>query len=114
MLMPTMRNILLCSSDPLLVKNLSNVLRNEGFAVVTVEHPAFAVKKVLQSSFDVVVVDSEPFGMSAEEATLAIKAVSPQMPVLMIGNGGDGFPAGFIWKPVDLEAFRRAVQHAVA
>ena len=109
-----MRNVLLCSSDPLLVKSLSNVLRDEGFVAVTVEHPAFAVKKVLRSSFDVVVVDSEPFGMSAEEATLAIKAVSPQMPVLMIGNAGDGLPVGFIWKPVDLEAFRRAVQLAVA
>ncbi len=114
MLMPTMRNVLLCSSDPLLVKSLSNVLRDEGFVVVTVEHPAFAVKKVLRSSFDVVVVDSEPFGMSAEDATLAIKAVSPRMPVLMIGNAGDGLPAGFIWKPVDLEVFRQAVHHAMA
>lgn len=112
--MSAMRKVLLCSADPLLVKSLSNVLRDEGFDVDTVEHPAFAVKKVLGSSFDVVVVDSEPFGMSAEEATLAIKAVSPRMPVLMIGATSDGFSAGFIWKPVDLEVFRRAVQLAVA
>ena len=62
---PVMKTIILCSSNPMLIKNLYGVLRDEGYTVETMEHPALAVKKVMWAHYDFVIVDSEPFGMSA-------------------------------------------------
>ncbi len=105
-----MKNILLCTSDPLLVKNVYGFLRDEGYSVETVEHPALAVQKVMVGAFDVLVVDSEPFGLSAEDAVQIIRTVKPDLPVLCVGSEcgeGPGVDA-----PLDLEAFRRKV-HAI-
>ena len=105
-----MKNILLCTSDPLLIKNLYGILRDEGFAVETVEHPALAVQKVIDGRFDVLVVDAEPFGLSAEDAEEIIRTVKPDMPILNIAN--QGAHVSGVDTPLDLEAFKRTV-HAM-
>ncbi len=108
-----MKNILLCSSNPLLIKNLYGVLRDEGYTVETVEHPALAVKKVLQALYGFVIVDSEPFGMSAEEAAQVIRSVSPGMPILIMGGEWEQDRAGGMGAPLDLEEFKRTI-HSIA
>jgi DNA-binding response OmpR family regulator len=108
-----MKNILLCSSNPLLIKNLYGVLRDEGYAVETVEHPALAVKKVLWTHYDFVIVDSEPFGMSAQEAGQVIRAVSPGMPIMIMGGEWEKDPASGTDAPLDLEEFKRTI-HSIA
>ena len=106
-----MKNILLCTSNPLLIKNVYGVLRDEGYAVDTVEHPALAVKKVLWGSYDVVIVDSEPFGMSAQEAAQVIRSVSPQIPIVFTGCEGERDHAGCMGTPLDLEEFKRTIHN---
>ena len=102
-----MKNIILCSSNPLIIKNVYCVLRDGGCTVETVEHPAFAVKKVLRGSYDCVLVDSEPFGMSADEAAQVIRSVSPGISILfMRGDRERGSSAGCN-APFDLEQFTR-------
>ncbi len=108
-----MKNILICSSDPLLIKNLYGVLRDEGFSVDTVEHPALAVQKVMGTAFDVLVLDSEPFGLSAEDAVQIIKSVKPDFQVLCVGSECRSTSAHAVDSPLDLAAFKRKV-HAIA
>lgn len=103
--------ILLCTSNPILVKNLYGILRDEGYVVDTVEHPAFAVQSIMERPFDLVIMDSEPFGLSAEDAILIMKTVTPDMPVLSLGE-----KAGVAAErpaPLDLQKLTRAI-HAIA
>ena len=108
-----MKNILLCSSNPLLIKNVYCVLRDEGFTVDTVEHPALAVKKVLWGAYDFVIVDSEPFGMSASDAAQVIRSVSPGMPVVVMGGEREKVLNEWMGLPLDLEEFKRTI-HSIA
>jgi DNA-binding NtrC family response regulator len=105
-----MKKIILCSSNPLLTKNVYCVLRDEGHTVDMVEHPALAVKKVLWGTFDLVIVDAEPFGMSAQEAAEVIRSVAPGMPVVIMGGEGEKDFGDSVEAPLDLEEFRRTIQ----
>jgi len=107
-----MKNIILCSSNPLLIKNVYGFLRDEGYTVDTVEHPALAVKKVLWGAYDLVIVDSEPFGMSAQEAAQVIRSVAPGMPVVIMGEREKDVADG-MGAPLDLEEFKRTI-HSIA
>ena len=108
-----MKNIILCSSNPLLTKNVYGVLRDEGYTVDTVEHPALAVKKVLWGTYDLVIVDAEPFGMSAQEAAQVIRSVAPGMPVVIMGEERDKDFAAGVGAPLDLEELKRTI-HSIA
>ncbi len=105
-----MKKILLCTSDPLLIKNLYGVLRDEGFAVETVEHPAVAVQKVMNGSFDVLILDSEPFGLSKQDAVEILRTVKPDLPILCVGK--ECAETSGVDLPLDLEVFKRTV-HAI-
>ena len=83
-----MKKIILCSSNPLLIKSLYGMLRDEGYAVEDVEHPALAVQKVLDGAYDFMIVDAEPFGLSAEDAARIITTIAPAMPIFCVGGGG--------------------------
>ena len=109
-----MKKIILCSSNPLLIKSLYGMLRDEGCLVEEVEHPALAVQKVLNGAYDFMIVDAEPFGLSAEDAARIIKTIAPEMPILCIGGGGvcDNLP--MIRLPADLEAIKEIIHHVAA
>ena len=108
-----MKNILLCTSDPILIKNLYGALRDDGHAVDTVEHPALAVQKVLDGSFDALVLDSEPFGLSSEDAVHIIRSVKPSFPIICVGVECHCSSAHAVDSPLDLAAIKRTL-HAVA
>jgi DNA-binding NtrC family response regulator len=108
-----MKDIILCSSNPILIKSLYGVLRDEGYNVEIVEHPSLAVQKVLSRRYAFIIVDSEPFGLSAEDAAQIIKTVSPNMPIVVMGSGRVGVHAPSVQTPVDLEEFRRTI-HSIA
>jgi DNA-binding response OmpR family regulator len=103
-----MKDIILCSSNPMLIKSLYGVLRDEGYNVETVEHPAFAVQMVMHRSYDFIIIDSEPFGLSAEDAAQIIKTVKPDVPVLFVGGSGKE-QAPDARTPIDLEELRRTI-----
>ena len=106
-----MKIIILCSSNPILIKSLYGILRDEGYEVETIEHPAFAVQRVMSKRYDFIILDSEPFGLSAEDAVEIIKIVAPEMPILFVGGDRDRdkerTPA--VETPVDLEEFKRTI-----
>ena len=107
-----MKNIILCSSSPILVKSLYGILRDEGYNVDTVDHPALAVQKVMFGLYDFIIVDSEPFGLSAEDAVRIIRTVAPGMPIVHVGASHEE-PSTAVETPIDLEEFKRAI-HSIA
>jgi len=104
-----MKKILLCSSNPILIKNLYGMLRDEGHNVETVEHPALAVQKVMFGLCDLIIIDSEPFGLSTEDAVQIIKTVAPDLPIIYVGGVMNNGPSMAVDAPVDLEEFKRAI-----
>jgi len=109
-----MKKIILCSSNPLLIKSLYGMLRDEGYAIEDVEHPALAVQKVLGGAYDFMIIDAEPFGLSAEDAARIIKTIAPEMPIFRVGGGvaSDNLP--MIRLPDDLDAIKELIQHIAA
>ncbi len=104
-----MKHILLCSSNPILTRNLYAILCDAGLLVESIEHPAFAVQKIMAQKFDALIIDSEPFGMSAEEAVEIIRTVAPALPVLYVGeHTRSEMPAAE--RPLDLEELRRTIR----
>jgi DNA-binding NtrC family response regulator len=108
-----MKNIILCSSNPILIKSLYSMLRDDGYNVETIEHPAQAVQMVMRRHYHCVIVDSEPFGLSAEDAATIIKAVSPLMPILFVGDNRVDTHAQAVHTAIDLEAFKLTI-HSIA
>lgn len=109
-----MKRILLCSSNPLLVKSLYASLREEGYAVDEVEHPSLAVQKVLQGSYDLTVIDAEPFGMSAAEAARVVAAIAPGMPILCLGDEAADLGPLQITVPAEPDAIREMIHRVAA
>jgi DNA-binding response OmpR family regulator len=109
-----MKRVLLCSSSPLLIKGLYATLRDEGFAVEDVEHPSLAVRKVLQGPYDLIIIDAEPFGLSAEDAARIVATIAPGTPILCVGGGAgpDRLPA--LRVPADLDAIKEMIHHVAA
>lgn len=103
-----MKKILLCSSSPILIKSLYGILRDEGHHVETIEHPAFAVQSILKQPYDFLIIDSEPFGLSREDAAEIIKLIRPGIQILFVGNdqARNAHPAGSF----DIDRVRRMVQ----
>jgi DNA-binding NtrC family response regulator len=96
-----------------LIKSLYGLLRDEGYTVETIEHPALAVQMVMLRRYDFIIIDSEPFGLPAEDAIKIIKTIAPGMPILFMGAGRDSEHALSIETPLDLEEFIRTI-HSIA
>jgi len=109
-----MKNIILCSSNPLLVKSLYGMLRDEGYAIEEVEHPALAVQKVLSGTYDFMIIDAEPFGLSAEDAARIITTIAPEMPIFCVGGGAAVDTLPMIRLPADLVAIKELIQNIAA
>jgi DNA-binding NtrC family response regulator len=108
-----MKNIILCSSNPILIKSLYGMLRDDGYNVEIIEHPVHAVQMVMCRHYRFVIVDTEPFGLSAGDAAKIINAVAPLMPILFVGADRLDIPVHAMTTPIDLEAFKRTI-HSIA
>ncbi len=101
---------LLCSNNPILVKNLYAILRDEGCDVDIADHPSIAVQKALLKQYASLVIDSEPFGLSVREAIKIIRTILPEIVVIFVGYDSLDTDVLGIEVPVDLEQFKRTVQ----
>lgn len=101
------KEILVCSHNPLLVKNIFGILIDEGCSVETVDHPAHAVQLVLKKQYAALIIDSEPFGLSGEDAIHIIRTVAPDIPVISVGSPYSDTDATQIAAPINLEEFKQ-------
>lgn len=104
-----MNEVLLCTHNPILIKNVYGILRDEGFGVEVVDHSALAVQRVFQGNYIAVIIDAESFGLSAEDAVQIIKSVSPDIVVICVGFAKLNSDVMSMKPPVDLEEFKQAV-----
>ena len=103
--------ILLCSSNPILIKSLYGMLRDKGHDVDTVEHPALAVQKSMLGLYELIIIDSEPFGLSTEDAVQIIKTVEPNLPIIYVGGGMNNGLSMAVDAPIDLEEFKETIHN---
>jgi DNA-binding NtrC family response regulator len=99
----TSENILLCSQDPLLTKELYGPLRDSGYLVEISEHAAEAIKCMLGKHYLAVILDSRDVGLNVIEAVTIIKSLSPEIYILMIGEHDNVSDVYSVKKPEDLE-----------
>ena len=104
-----MEEILLCTHDPILVKSLYGVLRDNGHDVEIADHLALAVRMILTGHYYAVIIDGKPLGLSVEDAVQIMKTVSPEMPIIVAGGHDCGTDALSIRMPVDLEELRELI-----
>jgi DNA-binding NtrC family response regulator len=104
-----MDQVLLCTHNPILIKNVYGILRDEGFTVEVVDHSALAVQRVFQGKYGAVIIDAKSFGLSAEDAVQIIKSVSPDIVVICVGFDKLNSDVVSMNLPVDLEEFKQAV-----
>ena len=104
-----MEEILLCTHDPILVKSLYGILRDKGHDVEIADHLALAIQMILKSRYYAVIIDGKPFGLSVEDAVQIMKAVSPEMPIIVVGGPECGTDTLSIRMPVDLEELRELI-----
>ena len=86
------------------------MLRDEGYSVDTADHPALAVQMVIKKAFNALIIDSEPFGLSVDDAVRIIRTLSPEIAVLFIGDDSGTVDGLSIEAPVDLAEFRQTIQ----
>ena len=60
------------------------------------------------------IVDAEPFGLSAEDAARIIRTIAPGMPILRVGGGAAFDDLPMIRLPDDLDAIKEMLQHIAA
>lgn len=106
-----MNRILLCTHNPISLKNVYGILRDEGFEVETADHPALAVRMVLEKSYNAVIIDAQPFGLSVADAARIIKTVSPETTVILVGCDDEDGDTPDINIPMDLSELKNLVHN---
>lgn len=105
-----MAETLLCSNNPILVKSLYGILRDEGISVDTADHPSLAVQMALKKKYAALVIDSEPFGLSVEDAIKIIKTIRPEIVVIFVGYDTLDTDVLSIEAPIDLDQFKNTIR----
>lgn len=96
-------NILLCSQNPLLTKELYGPLRDSGCRVEISEHAAEAIKCILGKHYLAVILDSRDVGLNVIEAVTIIKSLSPDIYIFIIGEHDSTADVYSVKRPEDLE-----------
>ena len=93
----------------MLLKGLYGMVRDAGYEIEIADHSADAVQRVLKSAYKALIMDSEPFGLSLDNAVSIVKSIRPDMPVVIIGEAPYSADVVSVKEPIDLEDFKRAI-----
>lgn len=83
--------VLLCSENPLFVKQILGFSTEIGFTTSTVEHPADAIRAVIREDYDLIISEAGSAGLSGYEALEIIERLSPGTETVLTG---ERLPAG--------------------
>jgi AmiR/NasT family two-component response regulator len=100
----------LCTCDPLFVKSLYGLLREDGCWVDVVDHCALAVQKALARDYDVVIMDAESVGLSADDAAEIIMKTANGTAVVIVGEACPSSSAVVLGRPVEPVRVREMVR----
>ena len=106
-----MTEVLVCSPNPIFIKNLYGILVDAGLGIEIADHHSQAISMVMQKTYSGIIVDAVQLGLSVEEATRILQSIVPEIPIIVVGS--DSVPAGAfsVDTPVDLEEFRQLIDH---
>ncbi len=93
----------------MLIKGLYGILRDDGHNVDLSDYPAHAVQQIIKNSYEAIIIDSQAFGMPAEDAVKVIKTIAPDIRVILAGYPEDETDSLSIKSPIDLEKLRALV-----
>jgi DNA-binding response OmpR family regulator len=106
-----MKALLLCSQDPLFLKSLYCVLKEEGYDIEVATHTADAVRLSLFRGYAAVIMDSGNVGFSEREAAKVITSVTGGTPVIIAGQADPQSGSISVGKPLDLEEVRGVLRN---
>jgi CheY-like chemotaxis protein len=78
------RRVLLVDDDTTLLELFSSILQYAGYKVDTAECGIEAIRKYRRDSADVIITDRAMPHMDGEQMTEVIKALNPEIPVILI------------------------------
>lgn len=119
---PAAGRILLVDDEPEVRATFEELLTGRGYAVRAVGDGASAIRAVVEQAPDVVLLDIQMPGLGGIEALGAIRAVAPDVKVIMVSGISDTALAGralaygafdYVTKPVDLAYLARSVETAL-
>jgi len=115
-------SVLVVDDEPDTREMLSEFATMKGYTVRAVSSGAEAVRAVAQNPPDVVLLDIEMPGLAGPDALIAIRAVAPDVKVIMVSGTSDAALAqralangafDYVTKPVDMEHLAQSVDTAV-
>lgn len=93
-----------------MTKSLYGILRDDGYSVEVASYPSEAVQMVLKKEYNAMIIDSEPFGLSVDDAIKIIKTILPDILVILLGYDKLETDALSIDAPIDLGEFKKIVR----
>jgi CheY-like chemotaxis protein len=115
--------ILVVDDEAIVADSIKLVLASDQNVVETVTSAEKALAAVQANQYDVIIVDYQMPQMKGDKLAAAIKALTPQLPIIMITAYGEAlrhsgeFPLAVdkvISKPFDFEELREAVRQLAA
>jgi DNA-binding NtrC family response regulator len=76
--------ILVVDDDPIIREGLKRILEEQGYAVETYASGFLAVERMDETAFDLVITDLKMPGMNGIEVLKHLKALQPEVPIIMI------------------------------
>lgn len=111
--MPESKRILVVDDEPGIRQATAMLLSFDGHQVQTAESGEEALQKYVPGAFDLVVTDYSMPGMKGDELALALKKLSPTVPILLLTAFPPPLqPPGIdliVTKPFDFASLREAL-----
>ncbi len=112
------RQILVVDDEPSMTRVISRLLAQQGWVSTVVDQPqkALAIVRERPDFFSVVITDMAMPGMSGDELARQLKAVAPNLPIILSTGGADGtwhLFAGILPKPFDARALVETVERCL-
>jgi CheY-like chemotaxis protein len=101
--------ILLCSHNPIFIKNLYGILWDAGLHADIADHHSLAITMVLNRRYVAIIIDAAQLGLAAEEVIRIIKGILPDIPIIVAGCDVPHGEAFNLEAPVDLEEFKKVI-----
>ena len=106
------KRILIVDDEQSILDCLRMLLESDGYQVETARSGREALTKYSTGKFDVVITDMRMDGMTGAQLAEAIKAKSPNQPIIMISAHENNAPAAvdcLVRKPFALDTLRAAL-----
>lgn len=117
------KRVLVVDDEPMVCAAVCMLLKIDGYDVETAGDGEQALAKLLNASFDLILVDYEMPGMKGDQLAATIKQRLPQQPIVMLTAHGEMLRASgrpltgidlIVDKPFRLETLREGIARAFA